>query len=97
MIPQPLTTDLVRVQLRNRNTNRTLNLWARELKVRPDGTRLFLKVDKTGEVPSTYSERTNVVTETREIFVAAPNDVWLVAPAFMSLKYGELTTSAKED
>jgi hypothetical protein len=83
-----LPTEFVRVSLRGPQGKR-ITAWAKPLPAAP-GRRLYLRVSKEGEVPSSFNAAANVVTETREIIVATDADVVNEKPAFFSLTYGEL-------
>ena len=85
------TTEFVRVVIRTAKGRRA-TLWAKPLTCTVPGRRMFLKVNDQGETPSSFNERTNVVTETKHIYIASECDVVSEEPAFMSLKYGELET-----
>ncbi len=88
-----LETDFVRVKVRGFYRDapeRIKTLWAKSVKSKKPGIRIFMKVSAEGEKDFSYNEKTNVVTETTELLVCTEANVVEVKPAIMNLKYGEL-------
>ena len=87
--PPRLPTEFVELTVRMPN-GRNKTCWAKPLKSKTPGQRLFLKVDNQGEPRYTYNAKTNVETKHVEVWVVGEADVISEKPAVYSCMYAEL-------